>query len=203
MATREGFAMVTATKGVITSASKSAGRGVAADKFNQGCQTFHREEIEVGKRLADAAVVVHGERESRRLLKSDPAAVFKSFRYGRVVDHDDGKGERWLIVLIDGKCADGKASNRHIMVPGQAGWAAVCERVRRLAVLPRWADGFSATAEALDEMGFAIAESIAAMLLLEIESDEDVTGCGKYFRRQASRQRSTVEYYCVDRGGAK
>jgi hypothetical protein len=146
-------------------------------------------------------VVVHGEQESRRLLKSDSALVFKPFRYGRKVDFDDGKGRRWLMVLIDSDCSDGKAGNRHIMVPGRAGWAAFRDRVRGLSLLPRWADGFSATAEALDDMGYAIAESIAAMLLLEIESDEDVVIGGVEFRRQALRRRRTVEYFCVDHGG--
>ncbi len=192
--------MVTAKSGGIVSASRLTGRGVVSDRFNQGCQTFHQEEIEAGKRLASAAIIVHGEQESRRLLKSDPALVFKPFRYGRRVDFDGGDGNRWLVVLIGDDCSGGKAQNAHIMVPGRSGWAAFRDRVRRLAIMPRWADGFTATAEALDEMGYAIAESIAAMLLLEMESDEHIAIEGGQFTRQASKRRPRFHYLRVEHG---
>jgi hypothetical protein len=181
--------MVTATGSALASKSIPTGRGVVGDKFNQGYGTFHQEEIEVGKLLADAALAFHGTKESRRLLKSDPAAVFAPFRYGRRVD-DDAKapGGGWLMTAVDREWTGGKATSRHIMVPDRSGWMAVCRRISELTRLPRWAGGFTATAEALDDSGYAIAESIAAMVLWHIESDDDL--CFRHHARDRARSRS-------------
>jgi len=66
-----------------------------------------------------------------------------------------------------------RAGDKDILIPGRRGWAEFVSHVRAVSSLPRWADGFRGAAECLDELGYAIAESIAAMLAFDIESDEE------------------------------
>ncbi|MFM8496569.1 MAG: hypothetical protein ACKOEM_13760 [Planctomycetia bacterium] len=141
-------------------------------KFNCGFPTFHGEEIEAGRRLHSALMLIHGAQKAQRLLRADAASVFRPLRYGR----------RWisgspaaLCVMVDrSPWFEGKAGNEHILIPGRRGWKQLADRVHELTALPRWAEGFTGAAEALDDMGYAVAESIAAMLCWGIDSDESI-----------------------------
>jgi hypothetical protein len=142
-------------------------------KFNRGFVVYHQEEIETAKALHDACVLLHGRRATRRLLRTNPAAVFKPLRYGRAVTMTPDGG--MVRVMIDGYAGvAGKAGNDHIAVPGRPGWSRVRRRVGELMGLARWADGMTATAEALDDLGFAVAESIAAIMAFDMIDDADV-----------------------------
>jgi hypothetical protein len=147
---------------------------VATQKFNEGYCTFHQEEIEVGKALFNAAVLIHGKVKLRRLIKSDPSKAFAPLRYGRRFIPDLQKpGSGHVCVMIDrDPFYGGKASNRYILVPGRKGWKRFVKHVHSIINRPRWADGLTASAEALDELGYAIAESVASMLALGIETDD-------------------------------
>ena len=148
----------------------------ARAKFNQGYGTFHQEEIEVGKALEQAATLIYGKQKLRRMLSADPARVFQPLRYGRRLLHEPDDSLRGFIcVMIDRPpYLSGKATNEYILLPGKKGWRKFAENALAIAQLPRWADGLSASAEALDDLGYAVAESIAAMLAFDIESDDQV-----------------------------
>ena len=145
-------------------------------RFNEGFGTFHQEEIEVGKVLLEAALLVYGREKTKRLLKRCPAKVFKPLRYGRRLLGDPAKpNDAFACVMIDlDPYFTGKAGNEHILVPGCRGWRAFCSRVLSISMRPRWADGLTATAEALDDLGYAIAESIAAIRAFGITSDDEI-----------------------------
>jgi hypothetical protein len=146
----------------------------AVQKFNRGFNTFHGEEIQGGKMLHDAAVMVYGKARLRRILKTQPSTAFASFQYGRrFIEESSISGHKVVCFMIDhAPYLDGKAGDQNILVPGRRGWAEFVARVHAVAALPRWADGFTGAAEALDDLGYAIAESIAAMLAFGIESDD-------------------------------
>jgi hypothetical protein len=150
-----------------------SGKAVA-DKFNRGFKMFHGEEVEGGTILFNAAVMVHGKGKLRRILKTQPSTAFASFQYGRrFIDDTPTFGSRVACLMLDhAPYFDGKAGDADILIPGRRGWAQFVSRVHAVASLPRWADGFTGAAEALDDLGYAIAESIAAMLAFGIESDD-------------------------------
>ena len=80
---------------------------------------------------------------------------------------------RWACLMIDhDPFFENKAGNRDVIVPGGRNWAAFSKRVKAVAMLPRWANGFTAAAEVLDRLGYAIAESLVAAMAFGIESDE-------------------------------
>jgi hypothetical protein len=142
-------------------------------KFSRGYVTFHQEEITVGRALFDGATLMYGKAKLRRMLRTSPASVFRPLRYGRRWIDDDNGGA--LCVMIDhAPYLDGKPGAEHILVPGRRGWREFTVAVHRLSMQPRWAEGFSAVAESLDDMGYAIAESVVAILAFGIESDDDV-----------------------------
>lgn len=142
-------------------------------KFNRGFHAFHGEEIEAGRRLYAALILTHGADTVQRLLRADAASVFRPLRYGR--RWVAGPGPAALCVMVDrAPYLDGKAGNEHILIPGRRGWKQFADRVQQLRAMPRWAEGFTASAEALDDLGYALAESIAAMLCWGIEDDESI-----------------------------
>lgn len=147
-------------------------RGRARRKFNKGCDTLHQDEIHLAKDLHTACILIYGQERSRRMVERSPAAMFRRMRYGRRVLHS---GDRPVLCLVSDNSEFihwNKAEDRHIFTPFSPRWGEVVERVRRLSLLPRWADGWTAAAETLDDLGYAIAESIAALLCCGIESDE-------------------------------
>lgn len=159
---------------IAAACTHAAIRRPAMRKFNRGFDTFHGEEIEVGRQLHAAVVLVCGNQQAQRLLRHDAAGVFGQLRYGR--RWIAGPGPAALCVMVDrAPFLDGKAGNEHILIPGRRGWKQFADRVNELSEMPRWAEGFTASAEALDDLGYAIAESIAAMLCWGIEDDESVT----------------------------
>ena len=145
-------------------------------KFNRGFKTFHGEEIEGGRMLFNAAVMVHGKAKLRRILKTQPSKAFASFQYGRrFIDETSTFGDGVVCLMLDhAPYFDGKAADNDILIPGRRGWAEFVSHVQAVSSLPRWADGFTGAAECLDDLGYAVAESIAAMLAFGIESDEEV-----------------------------
>jgi hypothetical protein len=143
-------------------------------KFNMGCDTLHQDEIELGKNLHTACTLLYGVERSRRCAAKTPSMLFRRLRYGRAFMHDTKRPAMILVSENSPHLHCNKASDRDILTPTSRHWAAFRERVRRVSLLPRWADGWCAAAEALDELGFAIAESIATLLCWGIESDEDV-----------------------------
>ena len=153
-------------------------------KFNRGCDTIHQDEIALGQKLHTACTLVYGQKQCRRIAETSPASLFRQMRYGRAVFRDTPRAA--LCIVTDGSpfvhCL--KAGNRHIVTPASRRWGELVRRVQRLSLKPRWADGWTATAEALDHLGYAIAESIAVLLCYSIESDE----CLLHYSRQQTPQ---------------
>lgn len=143
-------------------------------KFNMGCDTLHQDEIELGKNLHTACTLLYGVERSRRCAAKSPSALFRRMRYGRAFMNDAKRPSMILVSDNSPHLHCNKADDRDILTPTSRHWAAFREQVRRVATLPRWADGWCATAEVLDDLGFAIAESIATLLCWGIESDEGV-----------------------------
>ena len=161
--------MVTTTRGV------SARRLRPASPFNRGILTEHCGEIEMGKEMAQAAYLLYGDQECRRAIREAPSSLFRRFRYGRRVDPLGGRD--WLILALHNSPYIGKnkARDEHIMTPSSPDWRRrLPAAVKRLMMAPRYAPGWSATAEALDDLGYAIAESIAVLELLGFRSDDAV-----------------------------
>lgn len=155
------------------------------EKFNRGYAAFHCEEIIAGRQLHSAIILIHGADKAQRLLRNDAGSVFRALRYGRrwIAPHD----ARVMCVMLDhSPFFDGKADSPSILIPGRRGWKQFAAHVRQLVLMPRWADGFTGAAEALDDLGYAIAESIAAMLCWGIEGDESIVA-GQRDRAGASR----------------
>ncbi len=162
-----------------------------AAKFNRGYKTLHQDEIELAADLHKAILLRLGETRAKKVLAESPADAFRSMRYGRRFIDMDG----CLCLVVDHPpFFDHKAESRHILTPavGVRRWRAFAERVRSLSILPRWADGWSAAAEVLDDLGYAIAESIAGMMCWEIEGDEGII----FYERNQSRSSS---FYVVER----
>lgn len=147
-------------------------RSRARRKFNQGCDTLHQDEIQLAKDLHTACILIYGQERSRRMVEKSPATLFRRMRYGRRVLHSTDRPTLCLVSDNSEYMHWNKAEDRHIFTPFSRRRNEIVERVRRLSLMPRWADGWTATAETLDDLGYAIAESIAALLCCGIESDE-------------------------------
>ena len=147
-------------------------RSRARGKFNKGCNTLHADEIQLGKDLHTACILIYGKDRSRRIVEKSPAAMFRRMRYGRRVLNDANRPTLCLVSDNSEYMHWNKAEDRHIFTPFSRRWNEIVERVRQVSLLPRWADGWTATAETLDDLGYAIAESIAALLCCGIDSDE-------------------------------
>lgn len=158
----------------MATAISTAGRSHARRRFNMGCDTLHQDEIELARDLHKACQLVFGGQRSRQIAQRSPASLFRRMRYGRAFMHDASRSAMVLVSDDSEFLHCNKATNRHILKPTSRCWSTFVERVRRVSQLPRWADGWCATAEVLDELGFAIAESIATLLCWGIESDEGV-----------------------------
>jgi hypothetical protein len=145
-------------------------------RFCDGFEPFHSEEIAAAKELCTAAVLLYGRRSLQRLLRKDAGKAFERLRYGRrLMPLLDRQENRSVCLLIDrAPYFSHKAGSDHIMFPGHKGWATFAEQVKVLALSPRWAGGFTAAAKVLDDLGYAIAESLAAMMAFGIEGDDDV-----------------------------
>jgi hypothetical protein len=155
----------------------------AGTKFNRGYATLHQDEITLARDLHTACMLRYGRHKMRRILEQSPADAFRHMRYGR--RFFGGSHQTLCLVIDDSQFLDNKAGNRHILTPvGDRRWRLFADRVRSLALLPRWADGWSATAEALDDLGYAIAESIAALMCWRIDGDESVV----HFQRDAEQR---------------
>lgn len=145
--------------------------------FNQGCDTEHAGEIELGHHMAIAADLLWGRDRCKRLISSSPSKLFRKFRYGRWfagAAGDRGR-ESFILALHGGRfMGEHRAADEYIMTPGGGEWIEFLEEIRQVAHRPRYADGWTATAETLDDMGYAIAESIAVFELLGYEADEDL-----------------------------
>jgi hypothetical protein len=143
--------------------------------FNRGYPTFHREEIAAGQQLHAGLVLLLGKARARRLLGRDAGAVFERLRYGRRwLSTADGSTQGICVMIDRAPFFYGKARSEHVMLPGRAGWGRFSALVNHMTMRPRWAEGFTAPAEALDDLGYAIAESIAAIMCWGIDSDDDV-----------------------------
>lgn len=147
-------------------------RSSARRKFNKGCDTLHLDEIELAKDLHTACILIYGKERSRRMVEKSPAALFRRMRYGRRVLTSTDRPVLCLVSDNSEYMHWNKAEDRHVFTPFSRRWTEIVGRVRRLSLLPRWADGWTATAETLDDLGYAIAESIAALLCCGIDSDE-------------------------------
>jgi hypothetical protein len=158
----------------MTTAISTAGRSPARRRFNMGCDTIHHDEIELAGDLHKACQLVFGKQRSRQIAQRSPATLFRRMRYGRAFDSSTKRQSMILVSDNSPFLHHNKATNRHIIRPTARCWSTFVEQVRRVATLPRWADGWCATAETLDDLGFAIAESIATLLCWGIESDEGV-----------------------------
>lgn len=156
----------------MTTSTASELRSRARRKFNKGCDTLHQDEIQLARDLHTACVLIYGQERSRRMVQKSPATLFRRMRYGRRVLRDTDRATLCLVADNSEYMHWNKAEDRHIFTPFSPRWIEVVERVRRLSLMPRWADGWTATAETLDDLGYAIAESIAALLCCGIESDE-------------------------------
>jgi hypothetical protein len=145
--------------------------------FNQGCDTEHAGEIRLGHDMAVAADLLWGKDRCKRIIRSSPSKLFRKFRYGRWFAPPVGEGNReWFGLALHGGRFIGvnRAKDEHIMRPGDYEWMEFLEQVRRVAQRPRYADGWTATAETLDDMGYAIAESIAVFELYDYAEDDDL-----------------------------
>lgn len=145
--------------------------------FNQGCDTGHSGEIELGHHLAIAADLLWGKDRCKSVIRRSPSKLFQRFRYGRSFSHPVGESKResFILALHGGRfLGENRAQDEHIMRPGDGEWIEFLEQVRRVALRPRYADGWTAAAETLDDMGYAIAESIAVFELLGYYEDDDL-----------------------------
>jgi hypothetical protein len=145
--------------------------------FNRGLDTLHQSEIQLGREMAIAAYLLYGKQRCDKAIETAPSSLFRSFRYGRCITppKDEFDRGRLDIALHHGPLlGKNRAKDCHIMQPGGPDWIAFLEQVQRVAHRPRYAEGWSATAEVLDDMGYAIAESITVLELLNYKADEDL-----------------------------
>lgn len=144
--------------------------------FNMGCDTIHMDEIDMARRMRDACVMLYGEEQCRRKASKSPASLFRRLRYGRFVDSHCRGRKSSLVFVSDNSPHQGQyqATDADVLTPLSPDWNRFRSRVRRIVLSSRWADGWSASAEALDAMGYAVAESIAAIQLFGFDEDEGV-----------------------------
>jgi hypothetical protein len=144
--------------------------------FTKGIKVWHASEIELARNLFQAVRLTIGENAARRMAKTDPAHIFKRFRYSRCFCP---MGENDEMIDAVGDCIKwgNKAPRRWIMTPGRKAWGPFLQKVRQAMFRPYYQESqttFAATAEGLDESGFAIAESLVVAMLFEAEGDEDI-----------------------------
>ncbi len=145
--------------------------------FSRGAKVWHGREIELAKSLFQAVRLTMGHKAGQRMAKKDPSRIFTRFRYSRpfmlnnegVTDQMDSVGDcnKW----------GNKAPRRWIMTPARKSWKEFLKRTREAIDRPYYPETdntFAAAAEALDSMGFAIAESLVVAMLFEAEGDEDI-----------------------------
>lgn len=145
--------------------------------FSRGAKVWHGREIELAKSLFQAVRLTMGHEAGQRMAKKDPSRIFTRFRYSRpfmlnnegVTDQMDSVGDcdKW----------GNKAPRRWIMTPARRSWGEFLKRIQEASDRPYYPethDTFAAAAEALDSMGFAIAESLVVAMLFEAEGDEDI-----------------------------
>jgi hypothetical protein len=145
--------------------------------FYRHCHVWHAAEIELAVELTAAIRLTIGEEAARRIAKDDPSRLFAKLRYGRRVMNSDALGSNMDPVADNALVTGGKAPSRWIMTPARRQWAAFLDRM--VAVMTRSSHyredaRFAAAAQALDDAGFAIAESIAVAMLFEAEGDDDI-----------------------------
>jgi len=145
--------------------------------FYRKCHVWHAAEIELAVELTAAIRLTIGKQAARRIAKKDPAKLFARLRYGRNVMHTDSLGSNMEPVADNALATGGKAPRRWIMTPARREWGAFLDRM--VGVMTRSSHyredaRFAAAAQALDDAGFAIAESIAVAMLFEAEGDEDI-----------------------------
>ena len=160
-----------------TTAQPANGGGRRLAPFNQGCDTEHAGEIKLGQHMAIAADLLWGKDRCKRIIGSSPSKLFVKFRYGRWFGQGLGDSNReWFGLALHGGrfIGENRASDEYILQPGGKDWIQFLEQVRRVACRPRYADGWTATAEVLDDMGYAIAESIAVLELNDFTNDDDL-----------------------------
>ena len=157
--------------------------------FTKGIKVWHASEIELARNLFQAVRLTIGRDAARRMAKEDPARIFKRFRYSRPICP---MGENDEVIDAVGDCIKwgNKAPRRWIMTPGRKAWGPFVLSVREAMRTARYQDGpttFAATAEALDDAGFAIAESLVVAMLFEAEGDEDIVFTTKIVWREGRK----------------
>jgi AcrR family transcriptional regulator len=165
--------------------------------FHARFQTDVDNEIEFGSELYIAGVMRYGERLSR-LVRRDPATIWRRFRYFRAdlepATPEPGECGRPFAIVHRGIDIgdDGKASAADILTPDNAVvWRDFIERLAaelntpdarwRFAPAARCHCGMSglefwplASAELLREMGFAVAETLATFVTFHGFRDEQI-----------------------------
>ena len=144
--------------------------------FYQGLRVWHASEIELAQGLFQAVRLTIGRDAARRMAKEDPARIFKRFRYSRPIC-PMGENDEAVDAVADCIKWGNKAPRRWIMTPSRQEWGGFLDRM--VAVMTRSSHyredaRFAAAAQALDDGGFAIAESIAVAMLFEAEGDDDI-----------------------------
>lgn len=159
---------------------------IEREAFNLGVWVCYREEIRVAEKLCAALLLNHGREAAKRMVRRDAEAAFAPLRYGRRFH----PGE-CLCVDVDREMFDElKAGNEHIAMPGKRGWLAVAKRAWQLGMLPQYENEFDwlGTAQALDELGYAIAESITCLMVFGLDGDASVTAYERRRIRVAKEQ---------------
>lgn len=154
-------------------------------KFLTGYWCNHSEEIEAARQLHTAIVATVGNRHAREIVKRDPVKLFRPLRYGRSL-HDFGRSRSASIMIDFPRVTENRAAHWHILTPGHLEWRGFIDRVVRIQ---RKRDylidaqgkpvGLHGAAKAIDDMGFAIAESLAVLMLFRGFDDDDVVGRAK------------------------
>ncbi len=147
-----------------------------ATGFTKGIKVWHASEIELARNLFQAVRLTIGKEAAGRMAKTDPARIFKRFRYSRPICP---MGENDEVIDAVGDCIrwGNKAPRRWIMTPGRRAWGPFLREMLDVRLRAYYLDShttFAAAAEALDSMGFAIAESLVVAMLFEAEGDDDI-----------------------------
>ena len=144
--------------------------------FYRGIKVWHASEIELAQGLFQAVRLTIGRDAARRMAKEDPARIFKKFRYSRPFC-PMGENDEVIDAVADCVKWGNKAPRRWIMTPSRKRWGEFLDRM--IEVMTRSSHyredaQFSAAAQALDDAGFAIAESLVVAMLFEAEGDDDI-----------------------------
>jgi hypothetical protein len=153
-----------------------------ADRFLDGIECYHGDEIALAHRIHSALLLTIGKAEAQSLARSNPAKLFRALRYGRRFHFTPGLRPA-VSSLVDSGPLGNKPSNAHILTPDSDRWGDACSRIGRIQAKSRYIIdqdgnplGFHAAAEAFSALGVAVAESLVVAMLFGAENDDSFAG---------------------------